>query len=733
MHDYLLSTEVVRFAFMFGVAVSMLLYERRHLTTGSIVVPGYIAVFIVYPLIIVATFINALISYALINKVLRRWFLLYGRTKFTVLALVSILIQTAMLKFTPSGPWLWESDFKLFVGVGYVVPALIAHDMGRQGIARTVKSVLLAGAIVATPITLALLLDLPGVNDLAPLAGVGDTAIDAAWIPLAVFLSAAAAWGVATNYGFRSGGFVGAAFIGMLLGDPWQVVVAGSVAILTYLVVTKLLMGSMILFGRRKFSAMLLVSSSLSWALLWVGTELFGVGAQEHLDLGSLALTPLFIPGLLANDTQRTGPRQVVFGVAAAGSFVLTTTWWVESLFVGVPLAIGWKLLAILSFVVIFWRQFVPEPAPVETAADVAAEPEVAAGPAVVATAEPEPVAAFEPEPVTAFEPEPVAAFEPEPVAATAEPEPVAAFEHEPVVAELELQPVEIVPAEAIELTPARPAFSFGRSGFERWASIHRDAADAAERWLSTMLGDADAPLAATATATGPTPAPSPPAAMPSNEPERHLHEARRGGEPVERTTRRLRRAAIDALSAPGAQAASSRRAEPSVVPHPAAASLDAARPAADPGQAEITPAATATSTEPVGPAEPADTSLPAGVDMPETAALPRRAQPSRRAGEFDSAATAIATSTLRPRPLMHRRPTGESSVWNLPVPQAPTARVLPDGRRATTSEAPGAATSRAHTAAPGAQDGDQRADGQPAGAPTRPDGETPPSGSRRD
>ena len=40
MHDYLFTTEVVRFAFMFGVAVSMILYERRHLTTGSIVVPG---------------------------------------------------------------------------------------------------------------------------------------------------------------------------------------------------------------------------------------------------------------------------------------------------------------------------------------------------------------------------------------------------------------------------------------------------------------------------------------------------------------------------------------------------------------------------------------------------------------------------------------------------------------------------------------------------------------------
>ena len=256
-----------------------------------------------------------------------------------MLALISILIQTAMLKATPSGAWLWESDFKLFVGVGYVVPALIAHDMGRQGVVRTVKSVMYAATLVAIPIALALAFDVPGVNDLAPLEGFGDMAIDTAWLPFAVLLSAAAAWGVATNYGMRSGGFVGAAFIGMFMGDPWQVLVAGAIAAATYLIVTRLLMNHMILFGRRKFSSMLLVGSSLSWVLLWSGREFFGPEVQHHLDLGSLALTPLFLPGLLANDAQRTSPRKVVLGVAMASTFVLTWTWWAQSLFEGLALA----------------------------------------------------------------------------------------------------------------------------------------------------------------------------------------------------------------------------------------------------------------------------------------------------------------------------------------------------------------------------------------------------------
>ena len=360
MHDYLFPADVVRFAFILGVAVSMMLYERRHLTTGSIVVPGYMATFVVYPLIIGATALNAFVSYLIVNKLLCRWFLLYGRTKFTVLALVSIAIQTAMLRLSPSGAWLWESDIKLFVGVGYVVPALIAHDMGRQGIKKTLGSVCLATVIVVIPIGLALLFGLPGINDLAPLQGAGNMAIDAGWIPIAVILSAGAAWGISHNYGLRSGGFMGAAFIAILLGDPWQVVIAIALAVTTYTIVNRLLMDEMILFGRRKFSAMLLVSSMISWILLWFGSDLLGIAALEHFDLGALALTPLIVPGLLANDAQRTNVGRVGAGLGLATAFVLTTTWWTQSIITGLQLATGWKLVSVVTFIGIFWHQLVP-------------------------------------------------------------------------------------------------------------------------------------------------------------------------------------------------------------------------------------------------------------------------------------------------------------------------------------------------------------------------------------
>jgi poly-gamma-glutamate biosynthesis protein PgsC/CapC len=357
VHDYLFPIEVVRFAFVLGVVVSMLLYERKHLTTGSIVVPGYVAVFLLLSSVIVATMLNAAVSYLVVNKVLSRRFLLYGRTKFTVLALISISLQTLMLKVSPTGPWLWEADVPLFVGVGYVVPALIAHDMARQGVGKTARSVLLASAIVGLPILGAVALQLPEVTALGAFRPISRTHLEADWIPLAILLSAAASWGVARNHGLRSGGFVGAALVAVFAVNPWQVAFLVGVAILTHQIVTRVLMKRLILFGRRKFAAMLMLSSTLVWMAVWTGERFFPVPLQEHLGVTSLALTPLFLPGLLANDMQRSSISRVLTGVTLASTFVLSVTWTIETAVTRQAQPVLHTVMAVVTAAAIFGPQ----------------------------------------------------------------------------------------------------------------------------------------------------------------------------------------------------------------------------------------------------------------------------------------------------------------------------------------------------------------------------------------
>ena len=89
MHDYLFDINTVRFAFIVGVLASVIVYERFHITSGSIVVPGYVAVFVLQPLILLITLLNALFSYWMVNHVLRKRLLLDGRNKFSTIMIIS--------------------------------------------------------------------------------------------------------------------------------------------------------------------------------------------------------------------------------------------------------------------------------------------------------------------------------------------------------------------------------------------------------------------------------------------------------------------------------------------------------------------------------------------------------------------------------------------------------------------------------------------------------------------
>jgi poly-gamma-glutamate biosynthesis protein PgsC/CapC len=362
MHDYLFNINTVRFAFIVGVLASILVYERYHITTGSIIVPGYVAVFVLQPLVLLVTLANALFSYWLVNHVLARRIVFDIRNKFSTIMIISASVQVACIKLSPSTPYLWESSIPLLVGVGYLVPALIAHDFNRQGIKLTLRAVGMAAALVAVPMTLAVML-FPDVAAQGSLAGFGVLAFPPEWIPMAVLMSTSSAWALQYNYGFRAAGYVGAAYLAMLTTSPINLVFLGVIGLAAWLLVTRVFMRSMILFGRRKFSLMMVSASIISWAAVWISTSLFHVSVNAYESMATVALTPLFVPGLIANDMERVSPLFVFSGMVFSVSFVLMTTWLVVTAVTGYyggwvpePMAI---VVAVTSGLVIFGNQFV--------------------------------------------------------------------------------------------------------------------------------------------------------------------------------------------------------------------------------------------------------------------------------------------------------------------------------------------------------------------------------------
>lgn len=126
-----------------GLIVSFIFSELTGLTAGGLVVPGYLAFFWNAPFRLAATFAIALLS-AMTVKVLSNFIILYGRRRFMAVVLVGFalgwLLETALLRTPPTG-----QDLRV---IGYIVPGLIANDILKQGIIRTVLAALLVAAAV---------------------------------------------------------------------------------------------------------------------------------------------------------------------------------------------------------------------------------------------------------------------------------------------------------------------------------------------------------------------------------------------------------------------------------------------------------------------------------------------------------------------------------------------------------------------------------------------------------
>ena len=126
-----------------SVILSFLVTELTGLLTGGMVSAGYLAFYFSEPMRILSTFLlSALI--ALILRLSREFLILYGRRRFMLSILLSILFVYALEK-----AYFILSPLSLGLRViGYIIPGLIANDMEKQGIIRTSLALIIVTALV---------------------------------------------------------------------------------------------------------------------------------------------------------------------------------------------------------------------------------------------------------------------------------------------------------------------------------------------------------------------------------------------------------------------------------------------------------------------------------------------------------------------------------------------------------------------------------------------------------
>ncbi|MGC3873106.1 poly-gamma-glutamate biosynthesis protein PgsC/CapC [Halomonas sp. GXIMD04776] len=321
--EFFFHPELVRLGFIAGVAASIGLYEKRQLTTGGIAVPGYLGFAIFAPGIAIAAMLSASLVYAAVHVLLPRVLFMTKRAKFSASIVGSALLNVGLHAVLPQ-LGLTGGSSPLLAGMGYIVPGLIAHDMSRHGIAQTTLNITAASAAVGALLLAAVSL-LPRFAEMPPAIGEAGLAFDLALLPVAVFFSVAAWFGIARRRDWRCAGFVGGAYLSILATKPVELAVFVGLAAVTLLVVTRLLEPRMVLFGRRKFAAVLLVGSCLSWSLFWL-QKIIGGGITLTVLSPSLTAVSVLLTGLLAADVTRVGLPRTVLGVSANVLFTLSGT-----------------------------------------------------------------------------------------------------------------------------------------------------------------------------------------------------------------------------------------------------------------------------------------------------------------------------------------------------------------------------------------------------------------------
>lgn len=311
MLEYLYRPEVVRVALVVGVVVSVLFYERVQLTTGGAVVPAYLAISLPAPLHVASTLLAGFGSYVVVNRVISRRAIVYGRRKFELEVLIGLAFVAVLAGLANAADGL-DTQLGGLAAIGFLVPGVLAHDMGRQRPGRTVLAVLATTVIIAAIVFLysSLLAISP-----APLPE-GPEPASVTGYPPELLLPAAAAsvligMLVFAKTGLRSGGFISATYLA-LVAPRWADLAFTLVAAgVTWLLVVKLIMPRLLVFGRRKLSTMILVGAIVAWTLEVVVVFVTD-GAYDPWR--GITVMALIVPALVANDAQRQGWERTLWG-----------------------------------------------------------------------------------------------------------------------------------------------------------------------------------------------------------------------------------------------------------------------------------------------------------------------------------------------------------------------------------------------------------------------------------
>lgn len=127
-----------------GIVMSIIFYELTEISPGGLIVPGYIAIYLSQPTKILSTVILSLIV-ILVERLLSNYMVLYGRRRFGVMVIIGFIVRFILnLGFADVS----ILSLSLSSSIGYLIPAIIAQDIEKQGFIKTISSMLIVSSLV---------------------------------------------------------------------------------------------------------------------------------------------------------------------------------------------------------------------------------------------------------------------------------------------------------------------------------------------------------------------------------------------------------------------------------------------------------------------------------------------------------------------------------------------------------------------------------------------------------
>jgi len=143
-----------------GMVLSLFLTEPLGVPAGGIIVPGYIAMNLENPERLVITFGVSIITFLLV-KLLSQYIMVYGKRRLVLALLIGFLLGYLSRSENMIAASLGTAEFMV---IGNIIPGLIANWMDRQGVLRTISTVLITAGITKLCIMTISMLQILNIN-----------------------------------------------------------------------------------------------------------------------------------------------------------------------------------------------------------------------------------------------------------------------------------------------------------------------------------------------------------------------------------------------------------------------------------------------------------------------------------------------------------------------------------------------------------------------------------------